>query len=427
MYQAMEVEITSPSGFFLDFYKQSTIPTTDFLNNTNSSHPIRDEKLVKIEIAVLGTCFSLAIINNLCVLLVLLWRRKKIRRMQLFILHLSIADLIVAFFNILPQLIWDITFRFMAGDGMCRFIKYAQMFSLYLSTYILIMTAVDRYRAICHPLSNQTWTPCMVYCKIFIAYAIATIFSIPQAILFQMQEVNKGSGIYDCWVHFEPAWVLTAYALYIFFALYLIPILILLFTYGSICYTIWTKYRHAIKAKRDANMHLQRRVNKGVILRTHTVRGFSKAKLNSVKLTFAVIVTYIICWSPFFVSQIWWLFDETVVGNAGVVVILLMACLNSCTNPWIYLIFNRNYISNVLRCKKWHRHRVKAAATTETERLSLASVSRDSRRTSDSKRISESRRISDARKISNSTQKNNSSSPRKTSDQFTYSDKTTML
>ena len=297
-------------------------------NSTLAIHP-RDEDLARMEVIVQSICFALAIFNNACVLVALLLRRKKVSRMQLFILHLSIADLIVAFFNTLPQIIWDITYRFLAGDSMCRFIKYVQMFSLYLSTYILIMTAIDRYRAICHPLTNQTWTPLMVYAMIFSAYIIAAVFSIPQVILFQYQEIFKGSGEYDCWVHFEPSWGLEAYALSVFCALYLIPLLILIISYSSICYTIWSKHRLSREcnkektynqevmystARRTVEVQLrpvQRARNSGVLLRTHSVRGFSRAKLKTIKLTLAVILAYIICWSPFFVSQIWWLYDET--------------------------------------------------------------------------------------------------------------------
>ena len=42
-------------------------------------------------------------------------RRKPSSRMYHLMYHLSIADLLVAVLNILPQLIWDITHRYNAG------------------------------------------------------------------------------------------------------------------------------------------------------------------------------------------------------------------------------------------------------------------------------------------------------------------------
>ena len=96
--------------------------TCDYLTNPfctndtgtgNSTTPPggRNETLAKIEIFVSGLIFACAVIGNSVVLLVLGTRRKKLSRMNLMIAHLSIADLFVAFFNVLPQLIWDITFR----------------------------------------------------------------------------------------------------------------------------------------------------------------------------------------------------------------------------------------------------------------------------------------------------------------------------
>ncbi|KAG8007745.1 Isotocin receptor [Nibea albiflora] len=47
--------------------------------------------------------------------------------MYYFMKHLSIADLVVAIFQVLPQLIWDITFRFYGPDLLCRLVKYLQV------------------------------------------------------------------------------------------------------------------------------------------------------------------------------------------------------------------------------------------------------------------------------------------------------------
>ena len=57
----------------------------------------------------------------------IIFRRKKLSRMNLMIVQLSVADLFVAFFNVLPQIIWDITYRFYGGDCLCRLVKYFQV------------------------------------------------------------------------------------------------------------------------------------------------------------------------------------------------------------------------------------------------------------------------------------------------------------
>lgn len=56
--------------------------------------------------------------------------------MYFFIMHLSIADLLDGLLNMLPQLVWDITFRFQGGLVLCKLVKYRQPLGPYLSSYL---------------------------------------------------------------------------------------------------------------------------------------------------------------------------------------------------------------------------------------------------------------------------------------------------
>ncbi len=46
-------------------------------------------------------------------------------------------------------------FRFKGNDFLCRSVKYFQVVAMYASSYVLVSTAIDRYLAICHPLTAQ--------------------------------------------------------------------------------------------------------------------------------------------------------------------------------------------------------------------------------------------------------------------------------
>ena len=87
--------------------------TNSFCTNSTGTVPSgeRNEALAQFEIFVSGLIFACAVIGNSIVLFGLGTRRKKLSRMNLMIAHLSIADPFVAFFNVSPQLIWDVTFR----------------------------------------------------------------------------------------------------------------------------------------------------------------------------------------------------------------------------------------------------------------------------------------------------------------------------
>ena len=177
-----------------------TIISSD-INNDNITANIsvrRDEKLVLLEIGILSLIFTLIVFGNSCVLIALQIHKLKMNRMYYFLQHLSISDMITAFFNVLPQLAWEITHRFYGGNILCKSVKYLQIFGPYLSSYVLVMTAVDRYQAICNPLSNCQWTPSRSKLMIAIAWIVALLCCLPQVFIFSYQKI-PGIDAYDCW------------------------------------------------------------------------------------------------------------------------------------------------------------------------------------------------------------------------------------
>ncbi|KAI4827746.1 hypothetical protein KUCAC02_031118 [Chaenocephalus aceratus] len=85
-------------------------------NSVDAGDVARDESLARLEIALLSVIFISAAILNTYLLLVLWRQRKQMSRMRVFVFHLCLADLMVAFFQVCPQLIWDITDRFVGPD-----------------------------------------------------------------------------------------------------------------------------------------------------------------------------------------------------------------------------------------------------------------------------------------------------------------------
>ena len=288
----------------------------------------RNEQLAKVEIAVQGVILFLAVFGNGIVLLVLGIRRKKLSRMNLMIAHLSIADLFVAFFNVLPQLIWDITARFYGGDFLCRSVKYFQVVAMYASSFVLVSTALDRWLVICHPLKSHTWSNRKLHGMVGVAWLLSLVFSIPQTTIFAYREVEEGSGVYDCWGNFSPEWTLKLYITWITVAIYIVPFILLAAAYGRICFVVWGSMQAkepSQKRKLPENgsllttNHSNPKTKNGSSsgsssMQTHSnprahVRGVSRAKVKTVKLTLTVIVCYLLCWGPFFIAQMWAAWD----------------------------------------------------------------------------------------------------------------------
>lgn len=95
------------------------------------------------------------------------------------ILHLSIADVLVTCFCIFGEAGWSYTVQWVAGELACKLVKFSQMFSLYLSTYVLVLIGVDRWIAVKYPMKSLNMAK-RCHRLLLYAYIASFILSIPQ-------------------------------------------------------------------------------------------------------------------------------------------------------------------------------------------------------------------------------------------------------
>ncbi|XP_016377986.1 vasopressin V2 receptor-like isoform X2 [Sinocyclocheilus rhinocerous] len=438
---------------------------------------VRDISLAKAEIGVLGLVLALTTLGNSFVLWVLLRRRKYNAPMHLFMVNLCVADLVVAFFQVLPQLVWDITERFQGPDVLCRSVKYLQIVGMFASSYMIVAMTVDRHNAICCPLQAykggavSRWnTPIMV------AWGLALVLSVPQVFIFSRSEVSP--GVFECWGNFAEPWGLKAYVTWMTVAVFLLPTFIITVCqvriFKEIHDNIYLKSERVVSADMKKNLVIshfpifkkrastvQERARcsrkmrearelhkkntnsdsshshtcnsenspepdccdqscqngspKDLASQTHSsspdvlpriqthphtiwsnsaavqtphgnsvphrnsyntttedssasstpsfppyplhppLRGVSKAMSKTVRMTLVIVLVYTFCWSPFFIVQLWAAWDPNP-PDQGVAftILMLLASLNSCTNPWIYTAFSSSVsreLLALLRCR----------------------------------------------------------------------------
>uniref|UniRef100_A0AAX7V1I1 Vasopressin V2 receptor n=1 Tax=Astatotilapia calliptera TaxID=8154 RepID=A0AAX7V1I1_ASTCA len=326
-----------------------------FAENGSNSTPrtlpqprVRDIGLARAEIAVLAVVLALTTLGNSFVLWVLLRRRKHNAPMHIFMVNLCVADLVVAFFQVLPQLIWDITERFQGPDLLCRSIKYLQIVGMFASSYMIVAMTVDRHHAICCPLQAyrggtvSRWnTPVMV------AWGLALILSIPQVFIFSRSEVAPGE--FECWGHFAELWGLKAYVTWMTVTVFLLPALIITICqiriFREIHNNIYLNFRKEDERSRERG----RRASGG-----GGWDGRGGQLLKTVRMTLVIVLVYTICWSPFFIVQLWAAWDpDPPDQGVAFTILMLLASLNSCTNPWIYTAFSSSVsreLQNLLHC-----------------------------------------------------------------------------
>jgi arginine vasopressin receptor 1A len=335
------------------------------INNTNETVDSRNEELAIIEISILALLFITILMGNLFVLIALAVRKPKMNRMYYFLLHLCVADLITGFFNVLPQLLWDISYRFHGGNILCKLIKYLQILGPYLSSYILVITSIDRYQAICYPLSNCSWTPKRSQLMILIAWLLSLVFCAPQLFIFSYQQIPGMANIYDCWGTFPQPYGERIYVTWYAITVFIVPFIIILIAHICICREIFNnlhRKRENIKTVKNRK-HFNHKLNTQFLspserrtslknfslssrsmtyttrhskhyishsqigfrkdvknslsnisikandfrspLRSHSLRSVSRAKIKTVKITVVIMVCYVLCSMPFISVQLW--------------------------------------------------------------------------------------------------------------------------
>ncbi|XP_014215646.1 cephalotocin receptor 1-like isoform X2 [Copidosoma floridanum] len=303
----------------------------------------RDEDLAFWEVALLGFILAVSVVSNGLVLFAIYLRRyrgrrHRLTRMHFFVMHLSIADLTTGLLNVLPQLAWDITYRFKGGDVLCKMVKFGQPLGSYLSSYILIATAVDRYHAICFPLSYCRTTSRRSRVMVYSAWVLALILCVPQVFIFSLRIVS--AGVWDCWAtftgHGQKIYV-TWYSLTVF----LVPFSVLSFTYTRICCSIWRNRDVLVLGNLEKQ---QQQALSNQARNQHAL--ISKAKMSTVKQTLAVVILYAASSLPFIGCQLWatWVpgaAESPFYTGPAFTILSLLSSLTSCVNPWIYLVFSR--------------------------------------------------------------------------------------
>lgn len=261
-------------------------------SSSNSSEKATDVdgelhgRFALIRAVILGLVFVFATCSNVFFLDALLKKRKRNTRTQLFLLHLCLADLVVAFFQVLPQFSIEITHRFRGTDFLCRSVKYLQVVGMFASAYMMVSMTIDRYHAVCKPMVSFLKSSFRRHLSVGAAWLISFAFSSPQLFIFSLQEVEGNQ--FDCWATFIEPWGSRIYISWITLSVYVLPAVILLYCQIGICTTIYFNMkRKALQTGRAGT------------------KGVSNAMLKTVKMTFVIIMAYTLCWSPFFIVQLW--------------------------------------------------------------------------------------------------------------------------
>ncbi|XP_046677544.1 cardioacceleratory peptide receptor-like [Homalodisca vitripennis] len=196
------------------------------------------------------------------------------------------------------------------------------------STYVLVALSIDRYYAIKYPMNfSGSWRRARIL--VVTAWALALVLSIPIGVLYHERPVQ---GRMQCWIEFSEPWQWQLYMTLVATAVFVAPAFIISICYALIVTTIWAKSK--LYTHKPTLDDTRRASSRGII---------PQAKVKTVKMTFIIVLVFVLCWSPYIVFdllQVYGYIPRTQSNIAVATLIQSLAPLNSAANPIIYCMFS---------------------------------------------------------------------------------------
>ena len=227
------------------------------------------------------------------------------------------------------------------GQALCKLHDFLVYVSALVSTQSLVLIAVDRFGAVVFPLHSPLISS--KQCRFFIltTWIIAVAAYIPKAMAFQLVEYQEGLVCVPKWNDvFVESLSHRNYVFSMLVIFWYVPLVLIAILYMTVVIKLKSQN---IPGEGSANGREQQ----------------SRRQKNVLKMSIAIVVTFIICWLPGTIQ--WFLVsyqpDSTMTASCGFQYFALIAsCLahfNSAINPCISFIFSGNYrqgLKNLSRC-----------------------------------------------------------------------------
>nr|QVK46040.1 G protein-coupled receptor [Proales similis] len=353
-----------------------------FLSN-GSAKSISDPTLTKIEVSVMSAVFFLAVAGNFIVIVSLLRsirKNKRLRdaqgrfsfqkfpRMSFYVINLSLADMAVAFMSIFPTIIWRHIVLLSTSNILCKLITFSQVFSVYVSTFSIVLISLDRFSFVCKPLIGKRWTLTGALKSVAFTWILAALLASPQLFIFSVQTLSVGNfQVITCYARWPSKSVEIAYVTYHAVFQFFCPLLLLTIFYSKIVYCVAKYYQRESECQNEHQCEYEMvnttsyrtNTNRSSLVSTKRNRlavarqaSMSRSKLKTLKLTLAVITAFILSGLPFYLSVL----ANVIFGQqlrdwrVLFLILSLLFQLNSCANPIIYLAFNFNSRRCMRKC-----------------------------------------------------------------------------
>ncbi|XP_066491487.1 gonadotropin-releasing hormone II receptor-like [Tiliqua scincoides] len=256
-------------------------------------------------------------------------RSRRARRSQarVLLLHLAGADLLVALLVMPLDAAWNITLQWRAGDVACRLLMFLKLLAMYASAFVTAVISLDRQAAILQPLAiaragrrNQVLLQA--------AWLLSAGLSAPQLFLFHTVTVGSPQSFTQCSTQgsFAQPWHETAYNMFTFLGLFLLPLLVMVACYSRILWEI----SHSTGSSSSAPLRRSR-------------NPIPQARLRMLCLSVVIVGSFVVCWTPYYLLGLWYWFwpaaMEGSVPSSLAHLLFVFGLVNACLDPITYGLF----------------------------------------------------------------------------------------
>ncbi|NWR34806.1 BKRB1 protein, partial [Tachuris rubrigastra] len=285
----------------------------------------------------LNTVCAIGMLGNVFVLFIYSLHKGPLKIAEIYLMNLAVADLI--FLMGLPFWAENIRneFNWPFGSFVCRSNSASMGLNMYTSIYLLVAVSVDRYLTLVHTLNHRGIRSKAIAKGICLfIWFFGILLSVP-VFMFRTVKHYPLWNISACTLDFPSSSWETAQSLVFNIVGFVLPSTAIIFLNFSTIRSLQKKAR-------------ERRA-----LRTKVCKGHKGTKATRLILT--VVLTFLFCWAPhhFFVFLSTLHRTEVIKGcfweeliNFGEQFAYMLATINSCINPVIYVFVGKYFRQKAL-------------------------------------------------------------------------------
>ncbi|XP_053907170.1 gonadotropin-releasing hormone II receptor-like [Cuculus canorus] len=254
-------------------------------------------------------------------------------RVRVLVANLAAADLLVTVVVMPLDAAWNVTVQWYGGDAACRALMFLKLAAMYASAFVTVVIALDRHAAIVRPLAGAR-AERRNKGMLCAAWALSAVLALPQAFVFRTVSRSRPRRFVQCATvgSFGAHWHETLYNLFTFSCLFLLPLLVMVLCYGRILAAISRRMKDA-GASSSPRLQLRRSSN-----------NIPRARLRTLKMSIAIVLTFIVCWTPYYLLGLWYWFSPEMLTREKVPpalshILFLFGLFNTCLDPLVYGLF----------------------------------------------------------------------------------------